>query len=64
MLVQLSQLTVVDSTFVGNVADQFGGALVQLSVGTMDIRDTVFDANVAGEGGGAVAVATASDSDR
>lgn len=37
---------------------------MQLSVGSMDAKDTLFDSNTAGQGGGAFAVATTSRTDR
>lgn len=61
---QLASLTVSGSTFIGNYADQYGGAVVQLSTGAMDISNSTFDSNLAGEAGGGLAVATASASDR
>lgn len=64
MIVQESTLVVADSQFVGNVADQFGGGLVQLGIGSMDIQNTTFYYNTAGEGGGALAIASAARTDR
>lgn len=53
-----------DSEFLGNNAFQFGGGIVQLDDGFMDIRRTLFDYNNADTGGGAIGIATASDADR
>lgn len=64
MFVQYVNLTVADSEFVGNIADAFGAAIVQISSGFMDVQNTMFDSNSAGQGGGAIAVATASPTDR
>lgn len=64
MVVQESILTVADSQFLGNVADEFGGGLVQLGTGSMDIQNTTFYYNTAGGGGGALAVASEARTDR
>lgn len=64
LLVQWANLTITDSEFLGNNAYFFGGGLVQLDAGFMNIRNTRFEYNNADQGGGAMAIATASDADR
>lgn len=64
MVIQESTLAIVDSQFIGNVAYQYGGGLVQLGTGSMDVQSTTFSYNTAGEGGGAVAVASVATVDR
>lgn len=64
MVAQEATLTITDSEFRGNFADRFGAGIMQLSVGSMDVQNTLFNSNTAGHGGGAIAVATASRVDR
>lgn len=64
LLVQWANLTITDSAFLGNNADQFGGGILQLDAGFMNVRNTSFEYNNAFEGGGAMGIATASDADR
>lgn len=53
-----------DSVFSDNAAGKYGGAMLQIAAGSMDVQDTLFSSNTAGEGGGALAVATVSTTDR
>lgn len=64
VLVQWANLTITDTVFLGNTAFEFGGGIVQLDAGFMDVQNTTFDSNTATVGGGAVAVATSSGTDR
>lgn len=64
LFVALANLTMTDSTFVGNNAGQYGGGIVQYGAGSMNIQNTSFEYNNADIAGGAIAIATASDADR
>ncbi|CAM9866176.1 unnamed protein product, partial [Pylaiella littoralis] len=64
LLVQMANLTLKDTEFFGNFANEFGGAIVQLDAGYLDVQNTTFDSNTAIFGGGAVAIASVSDADR
>lgn len=60
----MANLTLKDTEFFGNFANEFGGAIVQLDAGYLDVQNTTFDSNTAIFGGGAVAIASVSEADR
>lgn len=64
LLVEGVNLTVTNTQFTNNTASQYGGGIVQVEAGFMDVQNSIFDGNVADYGGGALAVATASRADR
>ncbi|CAB1097917.1 unnamed protein product [Ectocarpus sp. CCAP 1310/34] len=64
LLVEGANLTVTNTQFNYNTASQYGGGILQVEAGFMDIQNSIFDGNVADYGGGALAVATASRADR
>lgn len=64
LLVQWANLTLVDTEFFGNFADEYGGAIVQLDAGLLNAHNTTFDFNTANYAGGALAIASASGTDR
>lgn len=64
LLVQGANLTVTNTQFLNNTAHDYGGGIVQLEAGFMDVENSIFDGNVARYGGGALAVATESQADR
>lgn len=56
--------TIIDGIFDQNVASSYGGGLVQVYAGSLDVASTLFRSNTALQGGGAITAATTSRSDR
>lgn len=60
LFVHSGNLTVAESEFLGNIANQFGGGVGLISAGFLDVQSTTFEYNSAGSGGGAIAIGSES----